>query len=180
MLQYYNLNHEYMKHKFNICFYLLLSACFVACAQNGTINGTASNAAASVPTFEKINKSEAEWKELLSPEEYQVLREQGTELAFSGEYWSHEGKGIYVCAACGLDLFSSKHKFKSASGWPSFYQPLISQNVGTEEDRAFGMVRTEVHCARCGGHLGHVFEDGPRPTGLRYCINSISLDFKPE
>ncbi|HVF61013.1 MAG TPA: peptide-methionine (R)-S-oxide reductase MsrB [Thermoanaerobaculia bacterium] len=129
-------------------------------------------------TIQKVEKTDAEWKEQLTPEQYSVLRKQGTERAFTGKYHDHHEKGTYVCAACGLPLFSSVTKFESGTGWPSFWQPIAPQNVETESDWAFGMRRTEVHCARCGGHLGHVFEDGPPPTGLRYCINSVSLGFE--
>jgi len=125
-----------------------------------------------------INKSAKEWKAQLSEQEYYVLREKGTERAFSGEYWDHKAKGVYVCKACDLPLFSSETKFRSGTGWPSFYKPINGKNVAKEEDTSYGMVRTEVLCTRCGGHLGHVFKDGPEPTGLRYCINSVSLDFK--
>ena len=126
---------------------------------------------------EKIIKTEDEWREELSPEQYRVLREKGTEPAFTGQYYKNEETGVYHCAACGSPLFSSEAKYESGSGWPSFYEPIDGAMVETEEDRSFGMRRTEVHCATCGSHLGHVFPDGPRPTGLRYCINSISLDF---
>ena len=130
--------------------------------------------------IEKVVKTEEEWKKTLTPEQYHVLREKGTERAFTGEYHAHKGKGTYVCAACGLPLFSSATKYDSGTGWPSFWQPIDPKNVGTETDRSLFMSRTEVHCARCGGHLGHVFTDGPRPTGLRYCMNSVSLKFVPE
>jgi peptide-methionine (R)-S-oxide reductase len=130
--------------------------------------------------IEKISKTDAEWKKELTPEEYYVLREEGTERAFTGKYWNdpHDDKAVYVCAACGLELFSGEAKFDSGTGWPSYYQPIKAENVETRVDKSFFMSRTEVHCARCGGHLGHVFEDGPKPTGLRYCINGVSLDKK--
>ena len=129
-------------------------------------------------TIEKIHKTDEEWRKLLTPEQYKVLRKQGTEPAWTGKYNNHKEKGVYVCAACGLPLFSSDAKFDSGTGWPSFWKPIAESNVGTETDRSLFMSRTEVHCARCGGHLGHVFPDGPPPTGLRYCMNSVSLDFK--
>jgi peptide-methionine (R)-S-oxide reductase len=126
-------------------------------------------------TEEKVVKTEEEWKEILTPEQYRILREKGTEMAFSGEYWKTKTAGVYVCAGCGQKLFDSEHKFDSGTGWPSYYKPIAEDNVETESDRSLGMVRTEVLCSRCGGHLGHVFEDGPPPTGLRYCINSAAL-----
>lgn len=127
-----------------------------------------------------INKPESEWKAELTAQEFNVLRQAGTERAFSGDLLDVKEKGIYTCAACGLPLFDSEAKFESGTGWPSFYQPINKDYVGEESDNSYGMARTEVHCARCGGHLGHVFNDGPRPTGLRYCMNSVSLDFVPE
>jgi peptide-methionine (R)-S-oxide reductase len=130
--------------------------------------------------IEKVVKTEEEWKKVLNKEQFHVLREKGTERAFSGELWDNHKKGTYVCAACGLPLFSSETKFESGTGWPSFWQPIDPKNVETETDRSFFTTRTEVHCARCGGHLGHVFTDGPRPTGLRYCMNSVSMKFEPE
>jgi len=124
------------------------------------------------------NKTDSEWKKILSPEQYKILREKGTESAFTGKWWNNPEKGIYKCAACGLELFSSDTKFESGSGWPSYFAPVASTSVATHEDNSFFMKRTEVLCQRCGGHLGHVFKDGPKPTGLRYCINSASLDFE--
>jgi peptide-methionine (R)-S-oxide reductase len=126
---------------------------------------------------EKIQKTEDQWREELSPEAYEVLRRAATERPFTGELLHNKGTGMYQCAGCGADLFSSDTKFDSGSGWPSFYDVAASENVETHEDRSMGMVRTEVTCARCGGHLGHVFPDGPNPTGMRYCINSCALNF---
>jgi peptide-methionine (R)-S-oxide reductase len=122
-----------------------------------------------------VMHTDAEWQKLLTPAQYRVLRRQGTEPAFSGAYWNSHEKAVYVCAACGQPLFSSEHKFDSGTGWPSFWQPIDKGAVASEQDGSLGMDRTEVHCSRCGGHLGHVFDDGPAPTGLRYCINSVSL-----
>ncbi|MBV9121316.1 MAG: peptide-methionine (R)-S-oxide reductase MsrB [Chloroflexi bacterium] len=128
----------------------------------------------------KVQMSDEEWRKKLSPEQYEVLRQKGTERAFTGKYAHSKDQGVYRCAGCGAPLFSSDTKFESGSGWPSFYQPLDADAVHTEMDQSYGMIRTEVECASCGGHLGHVFEDGPRPTGLRYCINSASLDLEPK
>lgn len=123
-------------------------------------------------------KSDKEWKEELTREQFRVLRKHGTERAFTGEYWDTKTPGLYICAGCGAPLFDSESKFDSGSGWPSFVKPVSGQAVETQTDRSLGMARTEVHCSRCGGHLGHVFPDGPEPTGMRYCINSVSLKLK--
>ena len=129
--------------------------------------------------MEKVDKTEQEWRTELTPEQYEVLRKQGTERAFSGAYWDEKAAGVYRCAGCGAELFSSDTKYDSGTGWPSFYEPAESEAVDTETDRSMFMKRTEVHCARCGGHLGHIFDDGPQPTGKRYCINSCSLELDP-
>jgi peptide-methionine (R)-S-oxide reductase len=127
----------------------------------------------------EVNKTDEEWRQELSPEQYEVLRRSGTERPFSGKYVHNHDDGTYRCAGCGAVLFSSGTKFESGSGWPSFYKPEDEENVERRTDSSHGMTRTEVLCKKCGGHLGHVFDDGPNPTGLRYCINSLSLDFEP-
>lgn len=125
-------------------------------------------------------QTEAEWREKLSAEQYRILRQGETERAFTGQYWDSKSRGVYRCAGCGEKLFSSDTKYESHSGWPSFFQPLADDIIDEESDRSFGMVRTEIKCSNCGGHLGHVFEDGPNPTGLRYCVNSASLDLEED
>ena len=164
---------------------LVLSLMLLAAIAVVAITGTparkkgAMNTAKTTSNPDRIVKTDAEWKQLLTPEQYRVLRQKGTEIAFTGKYWDNHAKGVYRCAACGYDLFSSEQKFESGTGWPSFSQPLIASHVHSNRDVSFGMARDEVACARCGGHLGHVFDDGPPPTGLRYCMNSVSLTFVP-
>ena len=145
-----------------------------------TAKAPAANTASSDDVFDgnKIVKSDEEWKTLLTAEQFHILREEGTERPYTGEYADNHEDGDYYCAACHLKIFSSKTKFESGTGWPSFYQPINKKNVVEKTDKSLGEVRVEVECARCGGHLGHVFDDGPRPTGLRYCINSPALKFE--
>jgi peptide-methionine (R)-S-oxide reductase len=162
----------------------LLTACGQAPAgkppSRAPVSPTATNRAPAVAMKEKIRKSDEEWKKELSPDQYEVLRRKGTERAFTGAYWDHHEKGVYRCAGCGEELFTSEAKFDSGCGWPSFHSPAAPSRLEAQPDQSHFMVRTEILCARCGGHLGHVFDDGPKPTGLRYCINSASLKFQKE
>jgi peptide-methionine (R)-S-oxide reductase len=165
---------------------VILGVCLVlglaGCGRSHVASGAAGAPGVATNTWtmnNKVIKTEAEWKQELTPEQFQVLRQKGTERAFTGRYWDHHEPGRYRCAGCGLELFDSDGKYNSGCGWPSFTAPTDTNRVATQDDRSHSMQRTEVLCSRCGGHLGHVFPDGPAPTGLRYCINSAALEFTP-
>jgi peptide-methionine (R)-S-oxide reductase len=167
---------------------LLISAVVIATGGFG-FRPTTADAASKIKVYsaekgnyimsDEVVKTKEEWKKILTPEQFHVLREKGTERAFSGKYATTHDHGIYRCAGCGLDLYRSEDKFESGTGWPSFTAPIAKENIKTATDRSFFSTRTEVMCRRCGGHLGHVFDDGPKPTGLRYCMNSAALLFVP-
>jgi len=167
-----------------LCLALLALALFALACDRSNVSAADAKAgikpaATQDASVGRVEKSDAEWKKQLTADQYHVLREKGTERAGSGEYVNNHEKGTYVCAACGLELFASDTKFESGTGWPSFWRPIAPSHVKEITDRSYGSVRTEVTCARCDGHLGHVFDDGPKPTGLRYCMNSVSLKFVP-
>ncbi len=167
--------------KFLNCLFVVI-LCLSACSpQTQNVPMTEEKVSIDLPNeIEKVEKTEDEWKSELSELEYYVIREKGTERSFTGDLWDNKEEGIYTCRACQLPLFTSTTKFKSGTGWPSYYQPIRKEYIKEDTDHLLGYPRTEVLCARCDGHLGHVFSDGPEPTGLRYCINSVSLDFIKE
>jgi methionine-R-sulfoxide reductase len=155
---------------------LTATVVFYACTGNSQ-SQPSKNAKAPADTVKKVDLTEAEWKAKLTPEQYHILREKGTDRAFTGKYYLHNEKGVYSCAGCGQELFTSDMKFESDCGWPSFDKELAGGRIKQIEDRSFGVLRTEIVCAKCGSHLGHLFDDGPTLTGMRYCINSTSIDF---
>ncbi len=163
---------QFTMKKYSLCLLLSFAVLPLVTADNE------STQPAQPAMAEKIEKTDADWKKILTSDQYYVLRRKGTERPFQNDYHALHEKGIFVCAACGQELFSSDAKFDSGTGWPSFYQPITPGAIRTETDRSFFATRTEVLCARCGGHLGHVFDDGPKPTGLRYCMNSVAMKFQ--
>jgi peptide-methionine (R)-S-oxide reductase len=158
---------------------LCLTALLLPVAAHAAATPGGGGAPRTEPRVRKLVKTDAEWRRILTPEQFRVLREKGTEIAFTGRYWNQHAPGIYRCAACHLEVFDSRTKFDSGTGWPSFWAPVAGSHVLVGRDLSLGMERDELSCARCGGHLGHVFDDGPAPTHLRYCINSVSLEFVP-
>jgi peptide-methionine (R)-S-oxide reductase len=167
-----------MKYTLAFIIVFVILACTTEELKLATFHKQNSVSGLSDDTLKKIQKSEEEWKNMLTPEQFEVARKKGTEIAFTGEYWDSKKKGVYHCICCDLPLFSSDTKYKSGTGWPSFYAPINETNVGEMADNSYGWNRVEVICNRCDAHLGHVFEDGPKPTGLRYCLNSASLKLK--
>lgn len=167
-----------MKYILSLVIVVVILACTTDTSESKSFNEASTVLTITDDTLKKINKTEAEWKKILTHQQYEVTRNKGTETAFTGEYWDTKKKGTYHCVCCDLPLFSSETKYKSGTGWPSFYAPINDTHVGEVADNSYGWNRVEVICNRCDAHLGHVFEDGPKPTGLRYCLNSASLKLK--